>query len=104
MTLSVARLLSSTISRQLRASSIPRTVSRLRPSAPSLTCQRRNLFGNWGKSPQPAEVSEEDAQARIKAITETMLKNEQWKKVAAHPGSLKAIQNLMEILAKNGTC
>jgi hypothetical protein len=102
MSLSTARILSSSISRQLRVSSIPRTVSRLRPSAPAITCQRRSLFGNWGKSSQAAEISEGDAQERIKAVTEAMMKNEQWKKVATHPGSLKALQNLMEVLMKNG--
>ncbi|KAJ2933478.1 hypothetical protein H1R20_g3607, partial [Candolleomyces eurysporus] len=102
MSLSAARLLSSSITRQLRVSSIPRTVSRLRPSAPIITCQRRSLFGNWGKSSQPADISEADAQERIKAVTEAMMKNEQWKKVANHPGSLEALRNLMEVLMKNG--
>ena len=32
------------------------------------------------------------------------MKNEQWKKVATHPGSLKALQNLMEVLMKSGMC
>ncbi|KAF5333300.1 hypothetical protein D9611_002229 [Ephemerocybe angulata] len=100
MSFSAARLLASSISRRVRPTHIARSAPRFSLPAPG-TCQRRTLF-NFGKSEPTPELSEEDVQARAKAITETLMQKEEWKKIASHSGALAAMQNLLQVLGRKG--
>ena len=102
VTMSVpARLLASSISRQLRAASLPRVTARLPRPLASAACQRRSIFG-FGKS-NPGEPSAGDVEARAKAITEALMQKEEWRKLATHTGAIQSMQNLLTILSKKGT-
>ncbi|KAG2013885.1 hypothetical protein CC2G_010750 [Coprinopsis cinerea AmutBmut pab1-1] len=97
--MSLLRVLRTASIRQF--STIPHRTSQVQQQIPRIVCQRRTF---WKSSPSPPadDKTTQEAQKKAVELANELAQSPEWKKLAAHPPALKAIEQFVEILKEKG--